>query len=176
MVLIGGYEDSLKRLGVQSWQSTDGAAPSYHFDMLQVSAPAAPHPERRAAGCGRARRRCTWVKDGCGLLQDSERNEAYRQGIEATVEEDDLVIDIGTGSGLLALMAGKLPMRMGQHKLSRLQRARALLDGLCANGLPLRHTSMSMHSAWACLPYRPCRRAQAHYPPLPTALTVLASQ
>ena len=54
MVLIGGYEDSLKRLGVQSWQSTDGAAPSYHFDMLQVSAPAAPQPEQRAAGCGRA--------------------------------------------------------------------------------------------------------------------------
>ena len=79
------------------------------------------------------------MKDGCELLQDSERNEAYRQGIEATVEEDDLVIDIGTGSGLLALMAGKLPMRMGQHKLSRL-RARALSlsrvgtrDGLCAN-------------------------------------------
>jgi predicted RNA methylase len=37
--------------------------------------------------------------------QDSERNEAYRRGIEATVEEDDLVVDIGTGSGLLALMA-----------------------------------------------------------------------
>jgi len=37
---------------------------------------------------------------------DSERNEAYRQGIAATVEEDDIVVDIGTGSGLLALMAG----------------------------------------------------------------------
>jgi len=42
MVLIGGYEDSLKRLGVQSWQSSDGAAPSYHFDMLQASAPPPP--------------------------------------------------------------------------------------------------------------------------------------
>jgi predicted RNA methylase len=41
------------------------------------------------------------------LMQDSERNEAYRRGIEAVVEEDDLVVDIGTGSGLLALMAAK---------------------------------------------------------------------
>ena len=37
MVLIGGYDDSLKRLGVQSWQQgASGCAPSYHFDMLQV--------------------------------------------------------------------------------------------------------------------------------------------
>jgi hypothetical protein len=71
-MLIGGYEDSLKRLGIQSWQAAGaGAAPSYHFDMLQ----------------------------------DEERNEAYRRGIEATVEEDDIVVDIGTGSGLLAIMA-----------------------------------------------------------------------
>ena len=69
-MLIGGYEDSLKRLGIQSWQAAGaGAAPSYHFDMLQ----------------------------------DEERNEAYRRGIEATVEEDDIVVDIGTSRGLLAI-------------------------------------------------------------------------
>mmetsp|Transcript_26873 Transcript_26873/g.66227 ORF Transcript_26873/g.66227 Transcript_26873/m.66227 type:complete len:730 (+) Transcript_26873:109-2298(+) len=75
-MLVGGYEDSLRRLGVQSWQRTgddapSGAAPSYHFDMLQ----------------------------------DVDRNRAYRLGIQATVEEGDLVVDIGTGSGLLALLA-----------------------------------------------------------------------
>lgn len=33
--IVGGYEDSMKRLGVNSWQGgTAGAAPSYHFDML----------------------------------------------------------------------------------------------------------------------------------------------
>ena len=69
--MIGGYDDSMKRLGVQSWQVGDGFAPTYHFDMLQ----------------------------------DRRRNEAYRRGIEQTVEEDDLVVDIGTGSGLLAMMA-----------------------------------------------------------------------
>ena len=73
-MLIGGYEDSLKRLGVVSWQAAGaGAAPSYHFDMLQ----------------------------------DAERNAAYSRGIESVVEEDDLVVDIGTGSGILALMAAK---------------------------------------------------------------------
>ncbi|EKX53452.1 hypothetical protein GUITHDRAFT_101153 [Guillardia theta CCMP2712] len=71
MVVIGGYDDSMKRLGVQSWQVGEGFAPTYHFDMLQ----------------------------------DRRRNEAYRRGIEQTVEEDDLVVDIGTGSGLLAMMA-----------------------------------------------------------------------
>ena len=59
MVLIGGYEDSLKRLGVQSWQSSDGAAPSYHFDMLQASAPRRPsQPPRyvlRSQRCCRPR-------------------------------------------------------------------------------------------------------------------------
>eukprot|EP00960_Hanusia_phi_P070271 767272-Hanusia_phi.AAC.3 len=39
------------------------------------------------------------------MLQDWKRNEAYRKGIEQTVEEDDLVVDIGTGSGLLAMMS-----------------------------------------------------------------------
>jgi len=35
MPLVGGYEDSMKRLGVQSWQAAGaGAAPSYQVDML----------------------------------------------------------------------------------------------------------------------------------------------
>ena len=43
MVLIGGYEDSMRRLGQQSVQrgarhgnAPSVAAPSYHYDMLQV--------------------------------------------------------------------------------------------------------------------------------------------
>ncbi len=59
MVLIGGYEDSLKRLGVQSWQSSDGAAPSYHFDMLQASAPRrrpSPPPAPSGSRCAAAAR------------------------------------------------------------------------------------------------------------------------
>ena len=34
------------------------------------------------------------------MLQDAERNAAYSRGIESVVEEDDLVVDIGTGSGI----------------------------------------------------------------------------
>jgi predicted RNA methylase len=31
--------------------------------------------------------------------------QAYRHGIEAVVEEEDLVIDIGTGSGILSILS-----------------------------------------------------------------------
>ena len=71
MVLIGGYEDSLKRLGVQSWQSSDGAAPSYHFDMLQASAPRLrPSPPLALRGLRSCWPRVCdeegWVTDGGG--------------------------------------------------------------------------------------------------------------
>jgi len=39
------------------------------------------------------------------MLADTVRVEAYRQGIANTVNEDDVVVDLGTGTGLLAFMA-----------------------------------------------------------------------
>jgi type I protein arginine methyltransferase len=41
------------------------------------------------------------------LLADGVRVEAYRRAIEKHVKPGDVVVDLGTGSGLLALMAGK---------------------------------------------------------------------
>lgn len=41
------------------------------------------------------------------MVRDAVRNRAYRAAIEATVGPDDEVLEIGAGSGLLALMAAR---------------------------------------------------------------------
>lgn len=41
------------------------------------------------------------------MLSDSVRVEAYHQGIHANVKPGDVVLDLGTGTGLLAFMAAK---------------------------------------------------------------------
>ena len=78
--------------------------------------------------------------------QDTVRNEAYRRGIEATVEEDDLVVDIGTGSGLLALMAAKA----GAHHVFAIEGdpalERAARRVVAANGKAESVTVVGRHS------------------------------
>ncbi len=41
------------------------------------------------------------------MLADESRNQAYRQAIERAVDGTSVVLDIGTGSGLLAMMAAR---------------------------------------------------------------------
>lgn len=41
------------------------------------------------------------------MLNDADRNDAYDKALRAVVGEDQLVLDIGTGSGLLAMMAAR---------------------------------------------------------------------
>lgn len=41
------------------------------------------------------------------MLADESRNDAYRRAIERAVDAGDTVLDIGTGSGLLAMMAAR---------------------------------------------------------------------
>ena len=41
------------------------------------------------------------------MIKDQERNDAYEQAINTQIKPDDIVLDIGTGSGLLAMMAAR---------------------------------------------------------------------
>lgn len=41
------------------------------------------------------------------MLADVERNDAYQKAIEKVINKDSIVLDIGTGSGLLAMMAAR---------------------------------------------------------------------
>lgn len=45
------------------------------------------------------------------MLADQVRNDAFQQAIEAAVTADDVVLDIGTGTGLLAMMAARAGAR-----------------------------------------------------------------
>ncbi len=41
------------------------------------------------------------------MLADQRRNDAFEEAIQATIKPGDIVLDIGTGSGLLAMMAAR---------------------------------------------------------------------
>jgi tetratricopeptide (TPR) repeat protein len=45
------------------------------------------------------------------MINEQERNQAYHDGLASVVTPDKLVFEIGTGSGLLAMMAAKLGAR-----------------------------------------------------------------
>ena len=58
------------------------------------------------------------------MINDAGRNDAYQAAIEQIVRKDDIVLDIGTGSGLLAMMAA----RAGARKIIACERLVPMAD------------------------------------------------
>lgn len=80
------------------------------------------------------------------MLNDEARNDAYRRGIEAAVRPGDHVLEIGAGSGLLAMMAA----RAGAGRVTTCEVNPALADAarqiVAANGLADRVTVIGRKS------------------------------
>ncbi len=84
-----------------------GAAAGEAMECLRVaSLLAGPGDERQARLLNRAVRQVV-PRWHFAMMNDHERNAAYEEAIIATVRPGDVVLDIGTGSGLLALLAAK---------------------------------------------------------------------
>ncbi|KYG85373.1 hypothetical protein AWW67_15375 [Roseivirga seohaensis] len=63
------------------------------------------------------------------MLADHERNDAFEKAIKNTVGEESVVLDIGTGSGLLAMMAAK----SGAKKVYACEQSKYIADAALEN-------------------------------------------
>eukprot|EP00854_Cymbomonas_tetramitiformis_P026606 gene26606-32675_t len=69
------------------------------------------------------------------MLHDNERNRVYRMALEDEIEEDDFVLDIGTGSGLLSMLAARTKAQHVFAVEGDSSLAAAAKDNIEANGL-----------------------------------------
>jgi hypothetical protein len=60
------------------------------------------------------------------MMNDHDRNEFYREALEKAVKPTDMVLEIGTGSGLLAMLAAKSGAEVGAGVLPSSHRASPL--------------------------------------------------
>jgi type III protein arginine methyltransferase len=80
------------------------------------------------------------------MLNDAERNDAYEKAISAVVRPGDVVLDIGTGSGLLALLAARAGAAAVYTCESEPLIAHAAREIVAANGLSARVTVLDRMS------------------------------
>ena len=74
------------------------------------------------------------------MIADEARNDAYREAIERAVTHDSVVLDIGTGSGLLAMMAARAGARRVYACEANPALAEAAREVVALNGLADRIT------------------------------------
>lgn len=69
-------------------------------------------PENRQAQMGRSRAMCAIIpRWHFEMLNDEQRNEAFERALAKVITADSLVLDIGSGTGLLAMMAARAGAR-----------------------------------------------------------------
>lgn len=92
------------------------------------------------------------------MLQDRERTQAYRAAIRASVEESMLVLEIGAGTGILAMMAAQAGAEHVWTVEVNPLLARIAEECIARNGFSERVTVLNMHSS-QLVPGRdiPCR-------------------
>ncbi|SMF44165.1 Predicted RNA methylase [Tistlia consotensis] len=98
-----GHVPLLKALGRVEAQRGDYAAALRALARASAAAPDDPQIERAVAEVA-GLHRMAWHFP---MMNDARRNRAFREAIERTVRPGDLVLEIGTGSGLLAMMAAR---------------------------------------------------------------------
>lgn len=87
------------------------------------------------------------------MLNDRERTQRYLQAISAVVRPDDVVIDLGTGSGVLAVASAKAGARQ-VYAIEATAIAHVARRVLADNGVSDRITLIEGHSTQVQLPER----------------------
>jgi tetratricopeptide (TPR) repeat protein len=81
------------------------------------------------------------------MLSDAKRNDAYYTAIKKTVTPNDIVLDIGTGSGLLAMMAARSGAKHVYACESNPILAKLAVEIIEKNGLSDKITIIPKHSS-----------------------------
>lgn len=139
---LAGNTDALVRLGRSMMNSGRGGQALVMFKKVSAERPNDPDLAN-AMRTALSHNVPTWHRN---MLHDTPRDEAFDRAIRRAITPDMVVLDIGTGSGLLAMMAA----RAGATRIVACERHPALAetarDIVAANGYADRITILSKYS------------------------------